>query len=157
MHKNIMVSFDGSKESIRALEEAKQVLMTSESMVLHIVQIVNDSDLDAPVDMSWYGVNEYQTLDPEVITRIRQKVLDEKSSKMHDTLDTLVSDISNEVRMRAVAQTVSIAESILDYVHDNDIDLIIMGCRGLGAIRGVIGSVSYAVLRSSDVPILIVK
>lgn len=32
-----------------------------------------------------------------------------------------------------------------------------MGSRGLGAIRGVIGSVSYAVLRESTIPILVIK
>ena len=36
-------------------------------------------------------------------------------------------------------------------------DCIVMGRRGLGAIRGAIGSVSYSVLRSVDLPVLIVK
>ena len=32
-----------------------------------------------------------------------------------------------------------------------------MGCRGLSAIRGAMGSVSYAVARSVKLPVLIVK
>ena len=35
--------------------------------------------------------------------------------------------------------------------------MIAMGSRGLGALRGMIGSVSFAVLRSSQIPVLIVK
>ena len=34
------------------------------------------------------------------------------------------------------------------------IDLVVMGRRGLGALRGMIGSVSFGVLRSVDVPVL---
>ena len=32
-----------------------------------------------------------------------------------------------------------------------------MGRRGLGAIRGMLGSVSFGVLRATDVPVLTVK
>ena len=32
-----------------------------------------------------------------------------------------------------------------------------MGRRGLGALRGMLGSVSYAVLRNADMPVLTVK
>ena len=39
----------------------------------------------------------------------------------------------------------------------HDVDLVVMGCRGLDAVRGMIGSVSAAVLRSVDCPVLVVK
>ena len=48
-------------------------------------------------------------------------------------------------------------EGIADYVRSHDIDLVVMGRRGLGALRGMIGSVSFGVLRSVDVPVLTVK
>ena len=46
---------------------------------------------------------------------------------------------------------------IVTYAIDNLCDLIVMGSRGLGALRGILGSVSSYVLRNADVPVLIVK
>ena len=43
MHKNIMVSYDGSKESLHALKEAQEILATSPQMKLYIVQVASDA------------------------------------------------------------------------------------------------------------------
>ncbi len=48
-------------------------------------------------------------------------------------------------------------QGIVEYSTANDCDLIVMGRRGLGAIRGILGSVSSGVLRSVDIPVLTVK
>lgn len=46
---------------------------------------------------------------------------------------------------------------IISYSKENDADLIIMGARGLGLIRGMIlGSVTDAVVRSSPCPVMII-
>jgi len=43
------------------------------------------------------------------------------------------------------------------YADENDIDLIVMGARGLGLIKGMlIGSVTDAVLKSSPCPVLVI-
>ncbi|MBF7083800.1 universal stress protein [Desulfallas sp. Bu1-1] len=50
------------------------------------------------------------------------------------------------------------AETIIKYVNDHGIDTVIMGSRGMGALRGmVLGSVSYKVLGNVHVPVTIVK
>ena len=49
-------------------------------------------------------------------------------------------------------------EAILDYVHDEDIDLVVMGTHGRrGWRRGVLGSVAVAVARRAPCPVLTVR
>ncbi|MGI6591297.1 MAG: universal stress protein [Eggerthellaceae bacterium] len=158
MHQNIMVSYDGSEESVHALEEAKELLAGSEDMTLSIVQVISDKEIEAPIEMGWYGtMTEYQTIDPAVVAKLHDKLVTTKRAALHDELDRYVSNLPNKVGFHIEPQTASIADSLIDFAEHHDIDLIVMGCRGLGAIRGVLGSVSYAVLRSAKVPVLIVK
>ena len=50
------------------------------------------------------------------------------------------------------------AETIIKYARENGIELIVMGRRGLGTIKGmVLGSVSYKVLSGVNIPVTIVK
>lgn len=158
MHKNIMVSYDGSEESLDALKEAKEILATSARMKLYIVQVASDAEIETPIEMGWYGtMTDYQTVDPAVLAKLHDRFMERKTEQLHEQLDRIVADIPNEVEMCVTIQTISVSDSLLDFAKHHGIDLIVMGCRGLGAIRGVLGSVSYAVLRSSDVPVLIVK
>ena len=68
----------------------------------------------------------------------------------------LVEDIADIVTIDVVAGTAP-AEALARYADKNGCDLIVMGRRGLGAIRGMLGSVSFGLLRSTDVPVLTVK
>ena len=61
---------------------------------------------------------------------------------------------------KGAAEVISVsppAADILGYAEKVNADLIVMGSRGLGAIRGVLGSVSYAVLREAPMPVLVIK
>jgi nucleotide-binding universal stress UspA family protein len=50
------------------------------------------------------------------------------------------------------------ADEILRIAADRQADLVVLGSRGLGAIRGaLLGSVSKAVVSGSDRPVLVVK
>ena len=66
-----------------------------------------------------------------------------------------MKDAPNEVTVKVV--TGKAHHAILNYAYDRECDLIVMGCRGLNAVLGMMGSVSYAVLRSAECPVFIVK
>lgn len=49
-------------------------------------------------------------------------------------------------------------ESILALARSRDVDLVVVGSRGLGAVKSlVLGSVSNAILHQSDRPVLVAK
>ena len=48
-------------------------------------------------------------------------------------------------------------KNILEAAEKFGVDSIYMGCRGASAIAGVLGSVSFGVIRSANVPVTVVK
>ena len=82
--------------------------------------------------------------------------LDQAKEKVTENLAGLVEDIADIVTIDVVAGTAP-AEALARYADKNGCDLIVMGRRGLGAIRGMLGSVSFGLLRSTEVPVLTVK
>lgn len=158
MHSHIMVSYDGSEESLHALEEAKAILQDAPQMKLDIVQVIDGTGLEGPIDLTWGNtMTGYTVVDPQVVMSLHEKAVDRALAALHEALDEQVAGLSNPVSFHIEPETISIADSLLDFARRENVDLIVMGCRGLGAIRGVLGSVSYAVLRGSQVPVLIVK
>ena len=52
----------------------------------------------------------------------------------------------------------SVADSLVDYSTDNEIDLIIIATHGRsGVTRWVMGSVADKILRSSRIPVLMIR
>jgi nucleotide-binding universal stress UspA family protein len=61
---------------------------------------------------------------------------------------------------RAVTATVSgpVAPTLIEYAHDVEADLIVMATHGRGPLQRLwLGSIADAMLRSSDIPVLVVR
>ena len=62
------------------------------------------------------------------------------------------------VEKESFSDTGSPAVVGLDFAESNNIDLIVMGSRGLGVVKGVLlGSVSQYVVEQAKCPVLVVK
>mgnify|MGYP000500567939 FL=1 len=80
--------------------------------------------------------------------------------RMRTEIQHVVDDARDDASCQIVTSAAlsgSPVEGIAEYVDNHNIDLVVMGRRGLGALRGMLGSVSFGVLRSVDVPVLTVK
>lgn len=158
LYKNIMVAYDGSEPSTEALVVAKDMLGDDENATIHIVSII-------PLGMAGIGVESPVSPitgvsqifpDMETYEGMMQNSREKTIESVRDQIGDMFNDVKCHVTIGAYASAKA-STGICDYAKEHDIDMIIMGRRGLGAIRAMMGSVSYAVLHEADIPVVTVK
>ncbi|GKG90508.1 hypothetical protein CE91St32_15510 [Gordonibacter pamelaeae] len=143
----ILVAYDGSAPSNRALADALELV---ECGLGSRVVVLSVSD---PLKME----------DPAFVAAARAAGVllslggDEKAS-----LEALEEQVADRIAGHGGAVDLRVAfgkpqEAIVREAAQEPCGLIVMGSRGLGAIKGMLGSVSSAVLHASPVPVLITK
>jgi len=157
LYKNVLVPYDKSTHATRALETALQLVSDDPEAVISVLYVAeapetHDHDAAFSVAARMAGV---QSIDTSGEVEMEQVFRKRRKEEVHAKIDALIADCPNEVHVKIA--TGRPHHAILNYADDHECDAIIMGCRGLNALQGMIGSVSYAVLRSSAVPVLIVK
>ena len=157
LYSKIMVPYDGSEHAKHALEYAKGLAAISDAkiVIVHVVPSgvmgVDQIGTEGSLDGVPFGMLNYEQYEGVV-----RAALDQAKEKVTENLAGLVKDIADIVTIDVVAGTAP-AEALARYADKNGCDLIVMGRRGLGAIRGMLGSVSFGLLRSTEVPVLTVK
>ncbi len=143
-YNNVLVAYDGSDSAKDAIAEALAVIEENQQATLTVLE-VETSDVAAAFGVESEG-------EEDVVMNTRQQRLLET---LQQSVAPLIDGYQDRVQVRLVGGKP--AKAIVDFANDNDCDLIVMGCRGLGAVRGMIGSVSNAVLRESKQSVLVIK
>ncbi len=155
--KNILVPYDESDHAKSALHIALGLAGPYEVAKVHVVTVIPSASLPNPTLLGDVSLETpYAMGDPSTYERIMDAAVRHAVEDIQD----VVEQSRDDARCKIVADAViasSALEGIVDYVTSRDIDLVVMGRRGLGALRGMLGSVSFGVLRSVDVPVLTVK
>ena len=153
MYKSILVPYDNSdhaKEAVKAaIDLAKPVDGT--------VTLLSVSDLPSFDDLTFVSAARMagvQAIGEDQVQEIQREFYASLKANLIEEAAEVVGDFQN-VQDRATAGKATTA--IVEFAESGNYDLIVMGCRGLSAIRGAMGSVSYAVARSVKLPVLIVK
>lgn len=145
-YKNIIVPTDGSVNSKRAVEHAVIIAQASKAAVtlVYVANIVSViSNFDHIPNSSGY-VTEQVAMDME------------KEGKA--VLADFAKNIPDNIEVNSVFEVGSPGPAILSVAKKNNADLIVMGSRGLGPIKGLfMGSVSSYVVTHSTCPVMIVK
>lgn len=155
LYDNIMIPYDGSASSKAALAEAVRFAKDDPGLTLRIVQII-DTDQLAIDKLEAEGRDEQIVSTSGTLQATFAAVTAEAEERLRRRIDPLLKGLMNKVHVELLQET-SPGDQIVTYAVDNGCDLIVMGSRGLGALRGMLGSVSSFVLRNADVPVLIVK
>ena len=138
MFKNIVLAFDGSEYSHKALQSARVIAERFEATLWLVHVFRNPSDL--------LGYTDYEKLYARRKSAA-QAVLDDAQQKLGRTTFTVQEELQEGLE----------AESILKVAENCAADLIVMGTRGLGAVRGLlVGSVSRKVIHYASCPVMVV-
>lgn len=138
MFNNILLAVDGSEYSHRAIEYAKSLteLYGANLWLVHVFS--NTSDL--------LGYEDFEKLYAkrksagQAVLDSAKKVLGRPTFKVHEEL-----------------LEGSEADAILSVAEKHQADLIVMGTRGFGAVKGLlVGSVSRKVIHLSNCPVMVV-
>lgn len=155
LYKNIMVAFDGSEPSTEALVVAKDLIDEDKDTTLHIITVLAVGSLGMESTSSFDGSS---SLIPDM-TPYEEALQSAKEDALQD-IDAALDDLLSDPRFKVVKEVIispKAADGICKYAKDNEVDMIVMGRRGLGAFGAMLGSVSYSVLHQMKIPVVTVK
>ena len=145
MYHRILAPVDGSETSQRGLEEAVRLAKTLQAQ-LKLVHVVDESALTLNPEVTTATtplIDEFIAGGKEVLAAsaaLAQKLGVTVETALHENLSGRVADV------------------VLDEAKKWGADLIVMGTHGRRGIRHVVlGSDAEAVVRSANVPVLLVR
>jgi len=137
---NVLAPIDFSESSEMAVQHAKELALTygAQITLLHAIEEV--------MYPSAYGMEMADVPGPEVIERVEAslaKMAREEIGYEHVMVDSRVGYAPS---------------SILDYIDEHDVDLIVISTHGrTGIERLLLGSVTERVVRRASIPVFVVK
>lgn len=145
VYKNILVAFDGSSASEHALSSAQEFVECGLAEKIIILSVGDPTDVD---DYTFEIAARMANV--KITTETEDEVL-----KLVEKAKELSKSFSNVTEV--VSRIGKPQKAIIAAAKEYECELIVMGNRGLGAIRGALGSVSHAILRDAEVPVFIIK
>lgn len=140
MFKNILVAYDGSEVAQKALETGADLAKQYDAELKVLTVNVITTNLKT------------QSINSPALAEMLDAAGERVAKQAEGYLVNTGVNYSVEV-----VNAPSAPKPIIDYVSANDIDLVVIGSRGLGTVRQVFGSVSHAVLNTVTVPVLVIK
>ena len=141
MYEHILIPYDGSDEARKGAEHAVE-LAAAVGATVHALYVI-----DLP------GAPR------TVYVRDDEEELRQEYSQYGEEVTGELAGMANERGLEAVTAIKSgaVHEEIAGYASENEIDLVVMGTAYRGTIRGLIGSTTEKVVRSSEVPVTTVR
>ena len=137
MHKNIVLAYDGSKYSNKALQEAIKIAKSSGGslLILSVVDITDEFESEAP------GLTDRMT---EKLLTLTQKALGKA--------------LTAKIKARIEVHVGDAYEMIVEVAKKKKADIIVMGSHGrTGLTRLLMGSVTSRVIGHAHCSVLVVK
>jgi nucleotide-binding universal stress UspA family protein len=143
MFKNILLAYDGSEHSDHALELAATLAKTNDGRITIVYAF-------EPIPI-WAGYPEMAMSLPSLETRLTtgEAILDQAQQRLNDLG---VQAVEQDILEGPPADAIIHATTVLQP------DVVVMGSRGLGAVKGLLlGSVSERVIGAVACPVLVTR
>ena len=139
----ILIPYDGSEYSNRAYNYALDLAKKYNSNLVAVSCIVEQNQ---PPEMMMLEEENMQLQKQKVVALQLLSIIESKAEELGINFKGII------------LKTSSVTDALLSYAESNDVDIIIMGSRGLGGFKKLLlGSVTSVLLQHSKCPVLIVK
>ncbi len=141
-YKTILVAVDQSDHAKKAFQAAVSLAKAANSrlLVLHVA-------LPAPVA---------EDVSPSMLAAVERSYVRLGNALLADYV--LEAQSKHDLDVEAILETGDAREKILQVAREKKADLIVVGSRGMGRLKGLLlGSVSTGVVQSSEIPVLVSK
>lgn len=142
--RHIFVPFDGSTFSTRAFEFALDLASKYGSSIT-VGTVMSSSFFDS-------SFLDSQEPNRKIVDKERLAVMEKHFEKIRSISKKFSIPIKTEVFVSS-----SVSDSLITYANSNKVDLIVMGTRGKGDNRLMMGSVSIGVSQKATAPVLLIK
>ena len=141
--KSILVAYDGSETSKRAIDTAADLVASDARIHVDIVNVVSIPMLSDDQASSFAAILDLMKSDAEdVLADALNQFGDKHQQNPVDTLLVLGTDPAGE---------------IAKLIEKNGYDMCVIGSRGLSGMKQYLGSVSHTLLGANKVHVLVVK
>jgi len=147
-YNKILVPYDGSKFSQKALKMAK-ILAKAYGSTLYLGTVVEVSDVPPP------GL---------IRSRETKKTFDQIKNSIRHSVETALEQREQECKYEGIKVSTHISEGsasdeLLEFILKNNIDLVVIGSHGLSGFSKLkaLGSVSRKISELADCPVMIVR
>jgi nucleotide-binding universal stress UspA family protein len=139
---NVVVGVDGSDQSRHAARVGADIARKNDA-VLHLVTIVRPPE-------GWWGIVGSPPT-PSALSR-------SLSEAQREILDSVIGDLDlSDIEVVQIEDVGDPARMLLEYAHQVDADVMVIGRRGAGLIeRIMLGSVANRIVHDSGCPVLLV-
>jgi len=139
MFASIIVALDGSEQSLLALDHARAIAESFGSKLFLVHAFPRTSDLRDSI--------EYNNL-VALRTKVGQAIIEAARKQLGETIIEVEEDL-----LEGPA-----ADAILSAAAIRNCDLIVMGSRGMGSLKGMVfGSVSTKISQYAPCPVMVVR
>ena len=146
-YKNIMVPYDGFEHAKSALAQACALAQAGDGTKVYIASICN-------MVAAMSNFDQVSIAEGCLTTKLAQDLENQCKADLEEAKKMVPEGVKHE----EVFEIGSPGPALLEFADDHHIDLIVMGSRGLGPIKGIfMGSVSSYLVSRAKCPVLVIK